>query len=736
MTSRELLALTVIALPALAAVLFLLAPRDLVTVLARLACVPVAALALALTVLALRASGEPVIGDWLVIDVAGGLLVGVIGLVGLASVLVSPAYLDASSDSLVSPERRQRMYYASLYLFWAILLAVPLVGNLGAAWLLVEATTAASALLVGFSGHARALEAGWKYLVLTSLGLGVALLGIVMLAAGIPTGGLDGLSWQALSTYSGGSETALIAYLLLLAGLAAKIGWAPVHNWLPDAHSEAPPPVSALLSAALLPTVLLIAWRSQQALAPVVGEQTTQTVLIAFGLASLAVAVPFLWRSLPWKRLLAYSSLEHMGVIALGIGFGTSLALAGVAIHIVAHAVAKALGFYAATPLLSHEPRAGEHAVTGIGRTKPALGASMGISLAALAGLPPSPLFVSEVLIVAGGFQAGTPLGCERDRAPARPRLPRPRPCLDRDDRRRQPTARTRADRRPARRHGAHLCFRRPAVGADRGCGCASRLGPRRRSRPRSLVTTSDAFASYRERVGAALADGARFAGLHATSDGALVRTLLADQDGTTRLETVAAEEGVAPSIVDLAPAAGWDEREAHDLQGIRFAGHEPLRPLVDHDPALERWVTVRGDDVYQLAVGPIHAGIIESGHFRFHLVGDRILHLDAQLFYKHRGLERAAEGKTLEAGLAYASRACAACNVANGVAYASACEEALGLVPTAELRRARTILLELERTWSHLNDIAAICAGVEPRRRQQQLRSAHRARAPAERAS
>ena len=126
-----------------------------------------------------------------------------------------------------------------------------------------------------------------------------------------------------------------------------------------------------------------------------------------------------------------------------------------------------------------------------------------------------------------------------------------------------------------------------------------------------------------------------------------------------------------SPTIIDLAPAAGWDEREAHDLQGIRFAGHEPLRPLVDHDPALERWVPVRGDDAYQLAVGPIHAGIIESGHFRFHLVGDRILHLDAQLFYKHRGLERAAEGKTLDEGLAYASRACAACNVANGVAYA-----------------------------------------------------------------
>jgi hydrogenase-4 component F len=124
--------------------------------------------------------------------------------------------------------------------------------------------------------------------------------------------------------------------------------------------------VSALLSAALLPAVLLVAWRSQQALAPTIGERTAGSVLVAFGLVSLAVAVPFLWRSQAWKRLLAYSSLEHMGVIALGIGFGGPLALAGVAVHIVGHALAKALGFYAATPLLGHAPRAAGHAVGGI----------------------------------------------------------------------------------------------------------------------------------------------------------------------------------------------------------------------------------------------------------------------------------------------------------------------------------------------------------------------------------
>jgi Ni,Fe-hydrogenase III large subunit len=215
----------------------------------------------------------------------------------------------------------------------------------------------------------------------------------------------------------------------------------------------------------------------------------------------------------------------------------------------------------------------------------------------------------------------------------------------------------------------------------------------------------------YRERIALALADGWRFADLHSTATE--VRTLLVHPDGRTALERTP-HSGVVPTIVDLAPAADWDEREAHDRDGVRFEGHEPLRPLLDHDLRLDTWtVPVHGHDPHQVPVGPIHAGVIESGHFRFHVVGERILHLDARLFYKHRGLERAAEGVSLEDGLAYASRACGACAVANGVAYALACEDALGLRSTPQLARVRTLLLELERMWSHLNDIAAVCAGV-----------------------
>ncbi len=221
-------------------------------------------------------------------------------------------------------------------------------------------------------------------------------------------------------------------------------------------------------------------------------------------------------------------------------------------------------------------------------------------------------------------------------------------------------------------------------------------------------------MSAYRERIAEALEGGWSFAALYAVVTGGPVRVVLVNDGGKLRAETVELVAGAVPSIVDLVPAASWDEREAHDLYGVRFEGHEPLRPLVDHDLDIASWtVPVEGRDPYQVAVGPIHAGVIESGHFRFHLVGEKILHLDARLFYKHRGLERAAEGSSVVNGLRYVSRACAACAVTNGVAYAQAVEVALGLRASTELARARTILLELERVWSHLNDISAVCAGT-----------------------
>ena len=414
MTSVAVIGVLVVAAPAAPAVAaaLCLAARTPVGIdrIGRAAGVAAGAVVLALAVLALS-RGDAATGGWWLVDPAGGVFLAVIAVVGATSALVSPTYLRQSSRGMIGVARSRHIYWAGLHLFWATLVAVPLVDNLGVAWILIEATTATSALLVAHSGKQSALEAGWKYLVLTSVGLTVALLGIVILYAGASTGQADlaALDWGALEAAAPGvdKEVALAAFVLVMAGLATKVGWAPVHNWLPDAHSEAPPPVSALLSAALLPTVALVAWRLALALRPAVGEGAVRTIFVGFGLASLAVAVPFLWRALPWKRLLAYSSLEHMGVLALAIGFQHPLATAGALLHVAGHAVAKSLGFYATIPLLRYQPAAGRRPPRGLADTSPALATAVGVSLGSLGGLPPSPLFVSEVLILIGGVAAG-----------------------------------------------------------------------------------------------------------------------------------------------------------------------------------------------------------------------------------------------------------------------------------------------------------------------------------------
>jgi Ni,Fe-hydrogenase III large subunit len=216
----------------------------------------------------------------------------------------------------------------------------------------------------------------------------------------------------------------------------------------------------------------------------------------------------------------------------------------------------------------------------------------------------------------------------------------------------------------------------------------------------------------WHERIADLLAGGMRFLTLW-TDPADRVACALGGGYGTTVVRSTSAP-GELQSIVDVAGAAAWDEREIHDRTGVQFAGHVPLRPLVAHPAATADWVTpVSGDDVHQVAVGPIHAGVVESGHFRFHVVGERILHLDLRLFYKHRGLEAAAAGATPDLAARLAQRACAACAVTNSVAVAQAYESAHAGVPDAAVRRARTLLLELERLYNHLNDIGAICSGI-----------------------
>ena len=351
------------------------------------------------------------LGHWLCVDAAGGVLVGVIGLVGAASLAVSPTYLATASRRASSgAERRRSHYYTALLVFWAALLAVPLAANLGAAWLLVEASTAASALLVAFSGKPRALEAAWKYLVLTSLGLGVALLGVLVLqVAQHRAGGPIGLSYTSIHAAAPGldHQLALLAYLLLLAGRpprsAGRRSTTGFPTRIPKPRRRSPrcsrPPCS--------PPSCSWPGASSRRSPPAWAPAPARHVFIFFGLASLAVAVPFLWRPLAWKRLLAYSSLEHMGVIALGIGFGHPARWPA---RSCTSPVTPSPSRSASTPpcrcsACSRRPRPTPPAAS-VAQT-PRMGAVVGICLAALAGLPPSPLFVSELMVALGGIKAG-----------------------------------------------------------------------------------------------------------------------------------------------------------------------------------------------------------------------------------------------------------------------------------------------------------------------------------------
>jgi hydrogenase-4 component F len=400
------LALGAAILAATAAVVISCLPQGRMVVANRVATLLVSGLATAAVVSGLQSlTASPGRGQ---LDLPGLVFFAVSTVVGAASALISPRYLRHSSVGFF--RGGPRWYYLGLHLFWALLLAIPQAANLGVAWILIEASTGITCLLVAYSGSRRALEAGWKYLMLTTFGLTVALFGILILYGSTAHVGeaLSALDWTSLhdAVRHLSPGTATVVVILVTVGLAAKIGWAPIHHWLPDAHSEAPAPVSAMLSAALLPSIVLVVWRFDQSmdLAP---TGAPHTLLLGFGLVSLVVSVPFLWTPLPVKRLLAYSSLEHMGIIAVGLGFAQPLATAGVLLHVCGHAVAKSLGFYATIPLFERQEGAAHRPLRGAVHASPQAATALGISLGALSGLPPSPLFVSELLILAGGIAAG-----------------------------------------------------------------------------------------------------------------------------------------------------------------------------------------------------------------------------------------------------------------------------------------------------------------------------------------
>ena len=308
-------------------------------------------------------------------------------------------------------DRYARRFYAGLNLFAWAMLAAPMMGSLALLWIAVEVTTIVSALLVAIEDTDGAAEAAWKYVLIASAGLGLALLATVFAYfAGAQVLG-EHYNLAIAPLIQAGAHLphtpVRLAFLLAVLGYGTKVGLFPVHTWLPDAHSEAPTPVSALLSGSLLATSFYAILRFYQVASANLGSGFPRDTLLAFGVASLLLAALYVFGQRDIKRLLAYSSVEHMGILAIGVSFGAPVALAGVFLHVLAHAAAKGNAFMGAGVFTVKFGTKQISASRGGLDVLPWSGPLFLLAVFALSAMPPSGIFRSEFQIVYGGLGSG-----------------------------------------------------------------------------------------------------------------------------------------------------------------------------------------------------------------------------------------------------------------------------------------------------------------------------------------
>lgn len=311
----------------------------------------------------------------------------------------------------------QRRLAACLCFFLSSMTLVTTTPHLGALWVGIEGTTLSSAPLIYFHRHQRSLEATWKYLIICSVGIALAMVGNILLSVAFytPEGmaamveGMDQLGWFVSHARAGEETWLKAAYIFLLVGYGTKMGLAPLHNWLPDAHSQAPSLVSALLSGALLNCALLGILRGHQIMLAAGLGGFSGGLLSFFGLISLVTAAIFIVGQGHYKRMLAYSSVEHMGILALGIGVG-GLAVSGAMLHAVCHSLTKCMLFLLSGNILARYHTFSSYDVRGMRWTMPITGALWMAGFLAVAGSPPFGIFISEFIIFKGMLAAGSSL--------------------------------------------------------------------------------------------------------------------------------------------------------------------------------------------------------------------------------------------------------------------------------------------------------------------------------------
>ena len=334
--------------------------------------------------------------------------------VGLTTGIFSRPYMRYVCSSGLTTDRGMRLYHAMFQLFMFTMMLALATDNLGVLWVAVEGATLATVLLVSLYRTPEAIEAAWKYFILCGVGIALALFGTVLLyfaAQHVVADPAEGLTWSVLYAVSPQLQPSImgLAFVFLLVGYGTKVGLVPMHQWLPDAHSEGPTPMSAVLSGLLLNVALYAVVRMKMlvdgSLADTDSPYLAGYLLMGFGMVSFLVAGLFLHRQRDIKRMFSYSSIEHMGLMTFAFGLGGPLATFGALLHMLVHSLTKSAIFITvghATHIAGTQSI--EH-IRGLIRTQPAVGWGLLLGVAAIAGFPPFGVFTSEFLLLTATMQ-------------------------------------------------------------------------------------------------------------------------------------------------------------------------------------------------------------------------------------------------------------------------------------------------------------------------------------------
>ncbi|HEX7627472.1 MAG TPA: hydrogenase 4 subunit F [Candidatus Methanoperedens sp.] len=344
-------------------------------------------------------------------DALGAYIVLIVSIIGFVSSIYSLGYMGHEFNHNVIDFKRLRWYYVLFHSFMFTMLLVGVTNNLGL-WVAIEMTTLVSALLIIFYSNKSSVEAAWKYVIISTVGITFALFGTILTyyaAVKILGETGDALNWTSLIAVASQFDPTLmkLAFIFILIGYGTKAGLAPMHTWLPDAYSESPTPVGALLSGTLVNCAMYGIIRFYSIATKSTGPEFTSNLLIIFGLLSLGIAVPFIILQEDYKRLLAYSSVEHMGIVALGIGFGGVFGIFGAILHMFNHAMTKSFVFFGAGNVLLKHGTKDINKVSGIIKSMPVTGTLLIIGGLAITGSPPFSIFISEFTILWAGFLQG-----------------------------------------------------------------------------------------------------------------------------------------------------------------------------------------------------------------------------------------------------------------------------------------------------------------------------------------